>query len=191
MIRPFKNRFCVIGHQRTPGHLFGLRLFLCALFVLLISSCGYHRVDTSANLPSWIRTIYIEPWENNTTETQMPVWITENLREEFLRDSGLELTSRDEADVILTGRVESVYVSGVAYKSYYSAVEERVSATLSVSLYDRKTGEELWKLSDLHREENFYIAREMMQTESMKEEALQKLCRNVAEIIHHRVTGIY
>ncbi len=168
-----------------------LRLAICLFLVLMIGSCGYHRLDTAANLPDWIKTIYIEPWENNTTETEMPVWITENLREEFLRDSGLELVSRDEADVILTGRVESVNVSGISYISYDRAVEERVSATLSVRLYERKSGAEVWQLSDLRREENFYVAKELMQTESLKNDALKKLCRNVAETIHHRVTGVF
>ena len=168
----------------------GCMALLC-MVVLLAASCGYHRVETSADLPDWIQTIYVEPWENNSTETEMSAWITDALREEFLRDSGLVLTSRDDADVILTGKVESVYVSGVAYISYDRAVEERVTADLSVKLYDRKTGEEIWKLSNIHREENYYIAKELMITESLKNDALQKLSQNVAEIIHHRVTGVY
>jgi len=164
---------------------------LLPLLTVLCISCGYHRMETSADLPDWIHTIYVEPWENNTTETQMSVWITEALREEFLRDSGLVLTSRDDADIILTGNVESVNVSGIAYISYDRAVEERVSADLSVKLYDRKTGEEIWQLTDIHREENYYVAKELMITESLKNDALKKLSRNVAEIIHHRVTGVY
>jgi len=173
-----------------PLHL--LRV-ICSIMILmlLLSSCGYHRLETSADLPDWVKTIYIEPWENNSTETEMSVWITDALREEFLRDSGLELVSRDQADVILAGKVESVSVSGVAYVSYDRAVEERVSADMSVRLYDRKTGKEIWKLSDIHREENFYVSNELMITESLKNEALQKLSRNVAEIIHHRVTNVY
>jgi len=168
-----------------------LRAVFMSVLLLFSASCGYHRVETAADLPDWIRTIYVEPWENNSTETEMSVWITDALREEFLRDSGLVLTSREDADIILTGNVESVYVSGIAYISYDRAVEERVTADLSVRLYDRKTGEEIWKLANLHREENFYVAKEMMLTESLKDDALKKLSINVAAIIHHRVTGVY
>ena len=174
---------------------FSKRFFLNQLpltcLLLCLTACGYHRTETVADLPDWIRTIYIEPWENNSSETQVSVWITDSLREEFLRDSGLVLSSKDDADVILSGMVESVYVSGVAYISYDQAVEERVSAEFSVRLFERKSGDEIWKSSNIYREENFYVAKKMMITESLKNEALQKLSRNVAEIIHHRVTGIY
>ena len=186
----------MINLPAAYGKPAGVALPLCSVLFCLIPSlflvsCGYHRAETAADLPDWIRSIYVEPWENNSSETEVSVWITDALREEFLRDSGLVLTSKDDADVILTGRVESVYVTGVAYISYDRAVEERVSADLSVRLYERKTGAEIWKSANIHREENFYVARKMMITESLKDEALQKLSRNVAEIIHHRVTGIY
>jgi len=186
----------MINRHAAYGKSTGTRLQLycilsCCILAVLVVSCGYHRAETAADLPDWIRSIYVEPWENNSSETEVSVWITDALREEFLRDSGLVLTSKEDADVILTGRVESVHVTGVAYISYDVAVEERVSANLSVRLYERKTGAEIWKSADIHREENFYVARKMMITESLKDEALQKLSRNVAEIIHHRVTGIY
>ncbi len=189
------KQYCHMWMSYSRAGCFPLHLLrvICSIMILmlLLSSCGYHRLETSADLPDWVKTIYIEPWENNSTETEMSVWITDALREEFLRDSGLELVSRDQADVILAGKVESVSVSGVAYVSYDRAVEERVSADMSVRLYDRKTGKEIWKLSDIHREENFYVSNELMITESLKNEALQKLSRNVAEIIHHRVTNVY
>ncbi len=179
--------------RRLPHVPYALTwLALTALYCLcLFSGCGYHRADTSASLPDWIRSIYIEPWENNSSETEMAAWITDDLREEFLRDSGLVLTSREDADVIMSGRVESVYVTGVAYVSYDRAVEERVSADLSVTLTDARSGRQLWKSANIHREENFYVGREMMITEGLKKDALRKLSRNVAEIIHHRITGVY
>ncbi len=180
----------VISRRLPLRVLTGLTIVVLSS-LCLVSGCGYHRADTSASLPRWIKSIYVEPWENNSSETEMAAWITDDLREEFLRDSGLVLTSREDADVILSGKVESVYVTGVAYVSYDQAVEERVSADLSVTVTDARSGRQLWKSANIHREENFYVGREMMITESLKNDALRKLSRNVAEIIHHRVTGVY
>lgn len=166
-------------------------LVLLAAAALLIQGCGYHRQDSSAQLPEWIRSVYVAPFENRSIELKFGAWITEDLRQEFLRDSKLTLTSKDDADVILTGTVESVYTTGLAYTRYDVAVERRVTGTVSVVLKDAKTGDVIWKTGDIERQEAFFVDKELMMTEGLKEAALKKMSRNLAEIIHHRITGVY
>ncbi len=166
-------------------------LLLIALTSALVAGCGYHRQDSSAQLPEWIRSVYIAPFENKSIELKFGAWITEDLRQEFLRDSKLVLASKDDADVILTGTVESVYTTGLAYTRYDVAVERRVTGTISVVLKDAKTGEVIWKTGEIQRQEAFFVDKELMMTEGLKEAALKKMSRNLAEIIHHRITEVY
>ena len=162
-------------------------LFLC--FGCL--SCGYHRQESDFQLPSWIRTIYIAPLENNSNELKLGTWITDELREEFLRDSGLTLVPKEKADVILEGRVISAYTTGLSYIRYDVAVERRIEVECSVKLIDAKTGKQIWQSAEIYREEGFYVAKDVITTKDHKDLALQKISRDIAGIAHHRITGVF
>ncbi len=167
------------------------RFLLPLILWLMCSSCGYHRQETTVQLPDWVRTIYIAPLKNNSNELRLGTWITDELREEFLRDSGLKLVPKEEADVILEGRVLSAYTSGLSYVRYDVAVERRIGVECAVTLTEAKTGNEIWKSTTIYREEGFYVAKDIMTTEDHKDTALQKISQDIAEIIHHRITGVF
>ena len=175
-----------------PSSLFKISSFVLAVALCLGSlSCGYHRQETSIQLPAWVHTIYVAPLENNSNELRLGVWITDELREEFLRDSGLRLVPRREADVILEGLVVNAYTTGLSYVRYDVAVERRIGVECSIRLLDAKTGKQIWKSANIYREEGFYVARDVMTTEGHKERALRKISQDVAEIVHHRITGVF
>ena len=161
------------------------------LLLACLSGCGYHRLHRSAELPDWVRTIHVAPWENQSNELLLGAWITDELRQEFLRGGGLALSPLDQSDVILKGKIVEVNTSGLSYIRYDQAVERRINARCEVSLVDRRTGKLLWNTADIVREEGFLVGRDVMSTEGLKEEALRKLSRDVAEIVHHRVTGMF
>ncbi len=163
---------------------------LCILWISL-SGCGYHCAERVESLPPWIKTVYVEPWSNCSNELLLGVWITEELRHEFLRGRGLKLVSRDEADVILKGEIVSTITGGVSYIRYDQAVERRIVAEYSVHLVYRESGQVIWQTSNIAREEEFLVGKDIMQTEALKNKALQKLSRDVAEIIYHRITGVF
>jgi hypothetical protein len=128
---------------------------------------------------------------NRSNELLLGVWVTEELRHEFLRGRGLKLVPKDEADVILEGEIVAVSTYGLSYIRYDQSVERRITAECSVNLVHRETGNIIWQTSNIFREEEFLVGREVMQTESLKDEALQKLSRDMAEIIYHRITGVF
>jgi hypothetical protein len=186
-------------HWHRPlaqGFLLG---YLCLSHLLLFfPGCGYHRAER-ADIPAWIKTIYVAPWTNRSNELLLGSWITDELRQEFLRGSALELASRDEADVVLEGEVVSLSTSGLSYQYYDRAIERRIVAECSVSIKDRKTGKVLWQTSDIVREEEFLVERkviepkvlDVMKTEALRDQALQRLSRDVAETIYHRIAGVF
>ena len=96
-----------------------------------------------------------------------------------------------EADVILEGEIVSTSTSGLSYIRYDQAVERRITAECSVHLVYRESGKVIWQTSNIAREEEFLVGKDVMQTEGLKDEALQKLSRDVAEIIYHRITGVF
>ncbi|MGQ9498893.1 MAG: LPS assembly lipoprotein LptE [Dissulfurimicrobium sp.] len=165
--------------------------FICLLSVIFLSACGYHRMGRSEAIPSWIKTIYIAPFSNRSSELLLGTWITDALRREFLRGGGLALASKEDADVILDGDVERVDTAGLSYITYSQTVERQISVDCAIRIVDRKTGQILWQTTNLRREEGFLVGQEMMQTEGFKEEALKKLSRYMAELIYHRITEVF
>lgn len=173
--------------------VFAKRLDFLVIFFLCLgcSSCGYHRQESNFQLPPWIRTIYVAPVENDSDELKLGTWITDELREEFLRDSGLTLASKEKADVILEGHVVSAYTTGLSYVRYDVAVERRIGVECSVKLIAAKTGKQIWQSAGIYREEGFYVAQDVVTTKDHKDLALQKISRDIAGIAHHRITGVF
>jgi hypothetical protein len=60
-----------------------------------------------------------------------------------------------------------------------------------VHLVHRESGRVIWQTSNIAREEEFLVGKDVMQTEGLKEEALQRLSRYVADIVYHRITGVF
>ncbi|MGC8736393.1 MAG: LPS assembly lipoprotein LptE [Dissulfurimicrobium sp.] len=164
---------------------------LLPFLVVSLSACGYHRVERSEAIPSWIKTIYIAPFSNHSNELLLGQWVTDALRREFLRGGGLALASKEDADVILEGDIVRVDTAGLSFLTYSQTIERQISAECSLRIIDRKTGQVLWQTTNLRRDEGFLVGQEPMQTEGFKEEALKELSRYMAELIYHRVTDVF
>ena len=185
MIRTFQ----IVSCTRHLGPFILVVFAFCILWTSL-SGCGYHCAER-VELPSWIKTVYVAPWANRSNELLLGVWITEELRHEFLRGRGLKLVPKDEADVILEGEIVSTDTYGISYIRYDQAVERRITAECSVHLVHRESGRVIWQTSNIAREEEFLVGKDVMNTEGLKDEALQKLSRDVADIVYHRITGVF
>ena len=166
---------------------------LCVSLVvtLLLSGCGYHLARRGPALPDSIQTVHVAPWSNRSNEFLLGSWITDELRQTFLRESGLKIASREEADVILEGEILQVTTSGLSYITYDRAVERRITAECAVRMIDQKTGELLWETNNIVRWESFLVGSDVVATEGLKNEALRKLSQDVADLVYHRVTGVY
>ncbi len=169
----------------------GKILVLLSFQVFFLVSCGYRPVTRHEALPEWVKNVYVEPFSNNSNELLLGQWITERIREELLRSKRFNLTSRDEADVVLTGRVEEVYSKGLSYVRYNVAVERRVKVKVSFDLIEPKTGHSLWERGEIVREEPFFVGQDVMTTQLNKDKSLHKISQDMAEILYHRLEGVF
>ncbi len=168
-----------------------ITLFALLACSLILAGCGYHRAERTSAAPNWIRNIYVAPLENRSNELMLAAWITDELRQEFLRDTFFNLTPREEADVILEGKVKSVFSGGLSYSTYNAAIERRITVTCSLKMLDAHTGRLLWQTSDVTREEAFLVETDLMKTQARKDQALKKVSRDVAELTHHRIADLF
>lgn len=169
----------------------GAGLWAPILVLFLTAGCGYRLENRAHPLPAWISSIYVEPFTNRSNELDLGAMITRELRDEFLKGNALSLAPRGGADVILRGQVVEVDTSGLSYRRYDQAVERRIAVRCHVSIDDARSGEEIWSTSDIVREEGFYVGRTLSETEAHKREALKKIASDIAEMVYHRITGVF
>ena len=120
---------------RGPGTL---------LAALLVCSpgCGY---TVSSVLPSYIRTVAIPTFANNTVEHGLADDVTQALINSFLADRHLKLERERDADAVLRGTVLSYKNRVYAYTSQEVATQYEILLTVKVSLQDQVKNREIWK----------------------------------------------
>lgn len=80
-----------------------------ALLSIILTSCGYQLQGGGSVLPPDVKQVYIPLVENNSTEAQLTLLMTEALRDRFERFGVLTVTdSANEADAILKARIKGL-----------------------------------------------------------------------------------
>jgi outer membrane lipopolysaccharide assembly protein LptE/RlpB len=120
---------------------------LGAALVVGALGCGYHLVGTSSNLPPRLQTLYIAPFINQTSRSEVDQRLTEQISQEWVRRGRFQLVaSGDKADAVLSGTVKSAVVNPVQFDAQGRATQYQLTVTIDVQLVDR-TGEKpvvLW-----------------------------------------------
>jgi len=87
-------------------HLSTSRRFLVMLIPFLLQSCGYYSFKGA--LPSHLQGIAIPLFENRSPYPQVEEKLTNSLIDEFISDNTLKIVDESEADLILSGKIESI-----------------------------------------------------------------------------------
>jgi outer membrane lipopolysaccharide assembly protein LptE/RlpB len=136
----------MVGTSCFPCAVFRLTFFrarVAALVVLvaLSAACGYHLVGASSNLPARLQKLYVAPFVNQTSRSEVDQRLTEQVTQEWVRRGRFQLVSRsDEADAVFSGTVISVNVNPVQFDQVGRATQYQVTVVTDVQLVDR-TGE--------------------------------------------------
>jgi len=130
----------------------GARVTTAVLLFALSAACGYHLVGTSSNLPARLQTLYVAPFINQTSRSEVDQRLTEQITQEWVRRGRFQLVaSGDKADAVLSGTVKSAVVNPVQFDQQGRATEYQLTVIADVQLVDR-TGE---KPAVLWRDERF------------------------------------
>ena len=161
----------------------GARVTTAVLLFALSAACGYHLVGTSSNLPARLQTLYVAPFINQTSRSEVDQRLTEQITQEWVRRGRFQLVaSGDKADAVLSGTVKSAVVNPVQFDQQGRATEYQLTVIADVQLVDR-TGEKpvvLWRDERFARNTAYPVdplARDYFDREI---EALDRLSRDFA-----------
>lgn len=113
-----------------------------AVLLAWTSGCGY---TVSSVLPSYLHTIAIPTFANNTVEHGLADDITQALINSFLANRRLGSERERDADTVLRGTVLSYRNRVYAYTSQEVATQYEILLTVKVSFRDQVKNREVWK----------------------------------------------
>ena len=171
-----------------------MRKFLCALMVVALAGCGY---STRSLLPEHYRTIYVQPFENkvdfvNGDQRKLYIPNLENrVRESIVNryqfDGNLHIGEKDNADLILSGKLLSFDREELRLSSNENVHEYRIRVTAALTLNDPAEHKPVWEEPSFSGEATYFTSGPNVKSESQAiDEALTDLAqRAVARTIEN------
>ena len=135
---------------------FGSTAVRCLCAAVSIGGCGYSFAGRSDAFPNDIRTVYIEPFINQTRNVGLEKELTSALRSEFYRRGQLRVVDNvDQADGIVAGVVRKFDSHVASVNRNDEVLQYETAMVIDASLRRREPNEIIWRshgtrLTNLH-----------------------------------------
>ncbi|HTZ38551.1 MAG TPA: LptE family protein [Syntrophales bacterium] len=161
----------------------GLWVLLLFSLITAAAGCGYRFSPGGEWIDSRLQTVFVDNLANTTSEPFIEIYLRNGFEDQFRKSSRFRLAdSKDTADVILQGTINSLSVPPVAYDRFDKAQEGRAVMTVNLYLEERVAGKKIWSVSNFSGNETYRIDQANPSTTSAsKTVALQKLSNDMSE----------
>ena len=116
-------------------------LVVAALFTL--GSCGVYTFNPGGK--STIKSIAVEPFENNTTELGLEDIMTNGVIDAFISDGNLKVVAIDNAEALLVGTLLRYDRRVYGYTADETVQSYAVTMEFEITLVNSSDGSEFWK----------------------------------------------
>jgi hypothetical protein len=151
-----------------------------AMMAALLNGCYSFRGQSAGA----IKTIAIPNFENESTEFGLAEQVTQQLTTGFQSDGTLRVTSSDQADAILQGRVLRVEDLPYTARADQTVDEYRFSMTCQTQLIDTKTQSPIWTQTNTEWAIYPYTG-----LQADRDQAIQEAVTKLLQDILNRIVG--
>ncbi len=144
----------------------------------LISGCGY---TNKPLISRKINSIYIPIFENETFRKGLEFDLTNAVKDEIMSNTKLRIAKKDNADTILTGKIQKVTESMLSSNVEDNIVEGRVTIYVDIKLVDRRTGRTLIEEKNVKQPAEYIVKR----GENIKTASRESLVLLAEKIVSH------
>ena len=155
------------------------------LCLVLCGGCGYQLVGKETHVPPGLTSVAIPTFSNKTFEPGIEVPFTQGFLREFIRERRVKVLDRGDADSILEGIIKYFNIASVSYDPSGFALEYQTTVVIDLTL-KKRTGEVIWKESDLSETRWYRASSNVLFNEASKASAIQQIGTFVAERIRNR-----
>ncbi len=159
------------------------------LLLVVLTGCGY---STKSVLPTNLRTIHIETFQNNISYASergrnlyfplLEQKVRAAIVNRFQFDGNLRLSESEDADLVLRGKLESYERDALRYTDNDDVQEYRIHVIVSLELYDTAKGQPRWVETGFAGEATYFVTGPTAKTEEAAvEDAVTDLARRIVE----------
>jgi outer membrane lipopolysaccharide assembly protein LptE/RlpB len=156
-----------------------VKIKISILLLIFLSSCGYHVSGTGGSLSKGIRTISIPVFDNNSAEPLIQRQFTDAVRQAFLTDGRLRLSSPDKADLLLNGLITNYYNRSVAFNRDDVVTESIITLGIKVKVLDQ-INEKVYMENSMTTKWDYRSDSLVINSEAARQVALQEAYRDLA-----------
>ncbi len=156
--------------------------------LLGLGGCGY--TASPALLPSYMKTVAIPVFDNQTTEYTLEQDITNAVIDRFVRDNHLRVVDLRSANSVIEGKVIGYKNAVFGFSAANRSQEYRVTITCSVVFKDLVKNREMWSDPNLVKTANYYVVPVPGDTAKTELDGRKEAISNLAdEILARSVEG--
>jgi outer membrane lipopolysaccharide assembly protein LptE/RlpB len=136
----------------------GLKLAVVLLAVLAHNGCGYSLAGKGSFLPAYIKRIGVPMFVNNSAVFDLDRQVTERVRSEFIGRGKYTIDPGSTGvDGLLTGVINFVSLTPVAFNQAQQATRYALTLSASVEFKDMQANKVLWSNPSMQYREEFAL----------------------------------
>ncbi len=150
---------------------------------VLLASCGYHFSPGGEHIDKGIQTVYVETFENRTSEANVENIFRNSFIDQFRKTSRFKVAeTREEADAVVRGSINNLSSSHLSYTSVDVAKEDRMTAVMDLVFEERVSRKIIWSNQAFSWYGDYRVdSANPVNTETNKRNALSKLADDFAD----------
>jgi hypothetical protein len=155
--------------------------YAAVILLLVLCGCGYRFFPGGEHIDKEIKTVFIEPLANKTSEANIENTFRAAFIDWFIKGNRFKVVDREDiADAIWRGSVNTLTTTALSYRTSNLAAEERMTVVLDLKFEERESKKEVWQDRGFSVYQDYAIT-DVMNTDSARKNALSKLSIYTAE----------
>ena len=162
--------------------------FSILLSLILISGCGYNLQDARQPKNLSIPSLAIPLMASPSSDLGFEGDFTMMIRQEFVSHSQVPLVSKNQAAMVLIGRVVDIKTEPLSYKitdkTYEVTTSRWLKIKLAAKLLDRTTGKIIWNDDSMEEKASFAVSSDPLRTAYNQRRATKMIAKLLSERIY-------
>ncbi len=168
----------------TRGWRAGRMALVLAVFLSLVSGCGYHIAGKGGGMPGNITELAVPIFKNNTRKPDIEILVTSAFAAEFLTTVKVAET----APAVMQGVIKSYELDAVSFTQSDVNQEYRLRVAISLKIIREEDGRVFWSDDNITDYEDFVVnTADVTATREAEITALKKLARDTARLVKERM----
>ncbi len=126
-----------------------------AAATLTVGGCGYY--STKSRTAKDIKSVAVPFFENNTSEPDLEVTITQKIIDNLILDNTLKVKDEEYADAVLTGKIVEFFNRPFSFDTELNAQEYHVIIKVQATLFDRRKNVAIWSDKIISGDGNYFV----------------------------------